>query len=73
MIVETSGWRHLKENKAGNTATEGACKWAGPIFEVTRPFGQEQQGQRNKIIKKVKHDRPTDQPTNRPTDGQSGV
>ena len=29
-------------NKAGYTATEVACGWAGAIFEVTRPFGQEQ-------------------------------
>ena len=31
-----------KENKAGFTATEVACGWAGAIFEVTRAFGQEQ-------------------------------
>ena len=31
-----------KQNKAGYTATEVACGWAGAIFEVTRPFGQEQ-------------------------------
>ena len=31
-----------KKNKAGYTATEVACGWAGAIFEVTRPFGQEQ-------------------------------
>ena len=58
-------------NKAGYTATKVACGWAGAIFEVTRPFGQEQWGQRNKIIKKSKvwqTNRPTDQPTNRPTD-----
>ena len=29
-------------NKAGYTATEVACGWAGAIFEVTGPFGQEQ-------------------------------
>ena len=29
-------------NKAGYTATDVACGWAGAIFEVTRPFGQEQ-------------------------------
>ena len=29
-------------NKGGYTATEVACGWAGAIFEVTRPFGQEQ-------------------------------
>ena len=28
-------------NKAGYTATEVACGWAGAIFEVTRPFGQQ--------------------------------
>ena len=64
-------------NKAGYTATEVACGWAGAIFEVTRPFGQEQWGQRNKIIKKVKRDRPTDWPTDKPTNrwtgGQSGL
>ena len=38
----------------GYTATEVACGWAGAIFEVTRPFGQEQRGQRNKTIKKFK-------------------
>ena len=26
-----------KFNKAGYTATEVACGWAGAIFEVTRP------------------------------------
>ena len=31
-----------RKNKAGYTATEVACGWAGAIFEVTRPFGQEQ-------------------------------
>ena len=31
-----------ERNKAGYTATEVACGWAGAIFEVTRPFGQEQ-------------------------------
>ena len=30
-----------KTNKAGYTATEVACGWAGAVFEVTRPFGQE--------------------------------
>ena len=30
-----------KANKAGYTATPVACGWAGAIFEVTRPFGQE--------------------------------
>ena len=29
-------------NKAGYTASEVACGWAGAIFEVTRPFWQEQ-------------------------------
>ena len=52
-------------------ATEVACGWAGAMFEVTKPFGHEQWGQRNKIIKKVKRDRPTDQTTNQPTDKQT--
>ena len=43
-----------RKNKAGYTATEVACGWAGAIFEVTRPFGQEQGGQNNKIVKKSK-------------------
>ena len=30
------------KNKAGYTATEVACGWAGAIFEVTRPFRQQQ-------------------------------
>ena len=29
-------------NKVGYTATEVTCGWAGAIFEVTGPFGQEQ-------------------------------
>ena len=29
-------------NKAGYMVTEVACGWAGAIFQVTRPFGQEQ-------------------------------
>ena len=29
-------------NKAGYTATEVACGWAGAIFEATPSFGQEQ-------------------------------
>ena len=44
----------LTVNKAGYTATEVACAWAGAIFEVTGPFKQELWGQRNKIIKKRK-------------------
>ena len=31
-----------KKNKAGYTATEVVCGWAGAIFGVTRLFGQEQ-------------------------------
>ena len=33
---------NLKLNKAGYTATEVARGWAGAIYEVTTPFGQEQ-------------------------------
>ena len=53
------------KNKAEYTATKVACGWAGAILEITKPFGQEQRGQRNKIIKKVKCDRPTDRRTKR--------
>ena len=48
------------------TATEVACGWAGAIFEVTRPFGQEQRVQKNEIIRKSNV-------TDRLTDGQSGL
>ena len=43
------------KNKAGNTATQVACGWAGAIFEVTRPFGQGQWGKK-KIIKITRPD-----------------
>ena len=49
-----------ERNKGGYTATEVACGWAGAIFDVTRSFRQDHYSPRNKIIKKVKHDRPTD-------------
>ena len=47
-------------------ATKVMCRWAGAIFEATRPF----LGQRNKIIKKSKigSDRPIDQQTDQLTD-----
>ena len=61
---------NYKLNKAGYMATKVACGWAGAIFEVTRLFGQEQQGQKIKIIKKIKCDQPT---ANGQMDGQSGV
>ena len=32
----------FETNKAGYTATQVASGWAGAIFEITRPFGQEQ-------------------------------
>ena len=35
-------------------ATPVACGWAGAIFEITRPFGQEQWGHRIKIYKNHK-------------------
>ena len=48
----------MKENKAGYTAIEVACRWAGAIFEVTRPFGQEQYRKNRSEIRNV-----TDGPT----------
>ena len=39
------------KNKAGYTATKVACGRAGAIFEVTRPFEQEQRSPKIKIIK----------------------
>ena len=53
-------------NKAGYTATEVACGWAGAVFEVTRPFGQEQWGLKIKIHKKSSM-WPTNWQTDRPT------
>ena len=46
---EKEDWQYNTKNKAGYTATEVACGWAGAKFEVTRPLRQEQWGQRNKI------------------------
>ena len=43
-------------SKAGYTDTEVACGWAEAVSEVTRPFGQEQWGPKNQILKKGKHD-----------------
>ena len=40
------------QNKARYMATNVVCGKARAIFEVTRPFGQEQWGQRNRIIKR---------------------
>ena len=31
-----------KKNKAGYTATDVVCGWAGAIFEVTKPVRKEQ-------------------------------
>ena len=42
LLKEVDEKEEGKENKAGYTATEVACGWAGAIFEVARPFGQEQ-------------------------------
>ena len=39
-------------NKAGYTATPVAHGWTGAIFEVSRAFGQEQQGQKPQKPKK---------------------
>ena len=58
-------------NKAGYTATEVACGWAGAIFEVTSPFRQQQWSPKIKIIKKVKCDQPTDRPTKRGVESRS--
>ena len=39
--IISRGAGHLS-NRAGYVATQVACGWAGAIFEVTRPLGQEQ-------------------------------
>ena len=49
-----SSLERILKNKAGYSATEVACGWAGAIFEVTRLVGQEQGGQSDKIIKNSK-------------------
>ena len=59
-LMPTKAASNIELNKAGYTATEVACGWAGAIIGVTRPFGQEQQGPKIKIIKRVKCDQPTD-------------
>ena len=41
-LAKKSNRNKKQKNKAGYTAAEVACGWAGAIFEVTRPFGQEQ-------------------------------
>ena len=40
------------KNKAGYTATQVACGWAGAIFKASPSFGQEQLGQRPQKPKK---------------------
>ena len=40
--IGKGGWEKGERNKAGYATTEVACGWAEAIFEVTRPFGQEQ-------------------------------
>ena len=57
------------ENKAGYTATPVACGLTGAVFELLEHLGRSSEAKDRKNIKKVKLDRPTDQPT----DGQSGV
>ena len=38
----------LSTNKAGYTATQVACRWAGAIIEVEIPIGEEQGGHQKK-------------------------
>ena len=40
-LMPTKAASNIELNKAGYTATEVACGWAGAIIGVTRPFGQE--------------------------------
>ena len=43
--VIQNDWKYFRKsslNKAGYTATEVACGWAGAIFKATPSFGQEQ-------------------------------
>ena len=41
-LIYLDGNALFHRNQAGYTATKVACGWAGAIFEVTRPFWQEQ-------------------------------
>ena len=58
-----------RSNKAGYTATPVACGWAGAIFEVSWPFGQERWGQKNQ--KSSVTDRRTDGPTKQGVESRS--
>ena len=49
-------------------ATPVACGWAGAVFELPEHLGRSSEAKDRKNIKKVKLDRPTDQPTNQQTD-----
>ena len=49
-IVVEIGHDASSQNRARYMATEVACGKAGGILEVTRPFGQEQYGQRNCVV-----------------------
>ena len=57
------------DNKARNTATPVACGWAGAEFELPEHLGRSSEAKDRKNIKKVKLDRPT----NQPADGKSKV
>ena len=70
-VTRASGqepYAHKAKNKAGYTATLVACGWAGAVFEFLERFGKCSEAKDHKNIKKVKWG-----PTNRPTDGHSGV
>ena len=54
-------------NKAGYTATEVACGWAGAVFELLKHLSKCSEAKDRKNIKKVKWG-PTDRPTNKLTD-----
>ena len=73
MVARKSVLMSLPRNKARYPATLVACGWAGAIFEVTRPFGQEQWTKKNHKKKWNMTDQPTNQQTNQCTAGQSGV
>ena len=45
---------NLETNKAGYTATQVACGWAGAIFEVSGAFGQERYSQKPRKRRKSK-------------------
>ena len=59
----------MKMNKAGYTATEVVCGWAGAIFESLDHLGRSSEAKDHKNPKKVEYDGWTNGQTDGWTDG----